>query len=656
MSYTPPLGGAVDFVERGGTHTPPLGGAVDFVEGAGGAAPTGVIIGLPLAVTVASSAVTIALPISVMVSAPAVVALPLVVSVIDAGALGGLDGAGAWAAAPDGQWRPVVMLGGDDISTRVLGQITVTHAADAAAVAVFTFAPASALQPLALIGQRVRIAFARVDASSEQTMFTGVVDVPAIDLQTGAITCSCHDQAQEVWSRTPRAQIDALVGGRYSLAVTGEEPEDNFGYLRERIQSVGASWALDVLQRPRVLPWGDASRALTVRTADVLDGSLSVDLPSRDQLRSRVTCRLQYQYAKLRYRGVRAQYAQDVHLFLPAISGTVKYPGALWLTTAMVKAACESVPGWEMVGEPYIEHPPARSWQIGTTISSGFYVITAAVAPTLALGCRCDFYARWQQRITEDYTITVVWTEIEAQLGAAVGEEIGASLVADFDQPGWESDPTMAPAIPHAVGVGDASIEWRPAGYDDAARDEALRTLLDRAWVRLWGASRSGRVSFELPLRPDLWLDTRVTLEHARLRAAGLVAAVEHVMSPDTGAAVTSVTLAVGMPGAASASLPAWSLPAAPVDAYSPPLSAFSCAVSTYVGGAPDSPPFDPETMVGFSTNLNGVEDPGRNYYPHELSIGAPDIAAEDRDPRILESVTEVAVDVPTDLLEILAP
>lgn len=653
MSWTPPLGDAVDFVDSGLAWTAPAGNAVDFVEGAGAAVDQ---VTLPLVVTVVDASVVLSLPLRITVSVPSVLSLPLVVRVVDAAATGGLDGVGGWAAAPAGTWRPVVTLGGSDISARLIGEVSVTHADDAAAVASFAFVPIAALQPLALIGQRVRIAFARADGSSEQTMFSGVVDVPAIDLQTGAISCSCHDQAQEVWSRTPRPAIDALVGGRYSVAVTGDEPADNFAYLRERIQSVGASWALDVLQRPRVLPWGDAARSVTVRTADVLDGSLFVELPSRDQLRSRVTCRLQYQYAMLRYRGVRAQYAQDIHLFKPFISETVNYPGALWLTAAMVQSACESTPGWQMVGEPYIEHPPARSWQIGTTINSGFYAITAAVAPTLALGFRCDFYARWQQRITEDYTIAVVWPAIEAQLGAEVGEEIGASLVAEFDQPGWEADPSMAPNIPNAIGVGDASVEWRPAGFDEAARDNALRTLLDRAWVRLWAASRSGRVGFELPLRPDLWLDTRITLEHARLRAAGKVAAVEHVMSPDTGAAISSITLAVGLPGAVSASLPDWTLPSAPVDAYTPPLAAFSFTVGTYVGGKTDSPPFDAETMVGFCTNLNGVEEAGRNYYPHELSIGAPEIAAEDRDPRTLESVTEVAVDVPTDLLEILAP
>lgn len=653
MSYAPPLGSAVDFVELGGA-APPLGGAVDFVEGAGGGPAGGVVLTLPIAVTVASAAVALELPLRVTVAAPYAVSLAVPVHVIDAAALAGLDGAGAWAASPDGAWRPVVVLDGDDVSARLVGRVTVTHGDDAAAIAELGILPDRVMQPMDLIGRPVRIAFARGDGTSEQTMFSGVVDVPSVDLGTGVITCICHDQAQEIWARTPREDIDALVGGRYSAAVSGE-PADNFEYLRERIQSVGASWALDVLQRPRVLPWGDASRAVTVRTADVIDGSLSVELPSRDQLRSRVTVRLQYQYARLRYRGVQAQYSQSVHFFKPFLSETVSYPGALWLTTAMVKSACESVPGWEMVGEPYIEHPPARAWQIGDTINSGYYGITAAAAPTLALAFRCDFYARWQQRITEDYSITLVWPEIEAQLGAAVGEEIGASLVVEFDQPGWESDPTMSPRIPGAIGVGDATIEWRPAGYDDAARDEALRTLLDRAWVRLWSSSRSGRVTFEIPLRPDLWLDARVTLEHARLRAAGKATVIEHTMNTETGAAVTSITLAVGMPGATTASQPEWSPPPPPVDGYTPPLSAFSFEIGTYLGGQLDSPPFDADAMVGFSTNLNGVEEPGRHYYPHELSIRAPGISAEDRDPRTLESLTEVAVDVPTDLLEILS-
>ncbi|KAI5914628.1 hypothetical protein [Thauera sp. 2A1] len=607
---------------------------------------------LPITISVVAAGERVTLPVRLSAVAPAARALPLRISVIDGAAVGGLDGAAGWAAAPAGAWRPVVTLDGADISDRLLGAVTVTHSRDAAAVAEFALLPASPLQPLSLIGRRVTVSFARADGSAVQRMFTGVVDVPRIDLATGAITLSCHDQAQEVWSNTPREAIDALVGGRWSLAVSGE-PADNHAYLLERIQSRGASWALDVLQSPRIVPWGAGSRTLTVRTADVLDESVSVDLPSREQLRTRVACRLQYRYTRLRYRGATAQWAQDISFFKPQVTATQSYPGSAFLTTAMVQSACESVSGWDLVGTPRIEHPPARSWQIGDTIASGFFTIDAVTAPALAMSFSATYSTRWRQVVTEDYAVTVVCPSLETQIGAPVGEEIGATLESAFDQPDWERDPSLEPMLSNTYGAGDMHEDWQPAGFDPAARDEALRTLLDRAWVRLWRASRSGRVSFGVPLRPDIWLDTRIVLEHARLRASGDVQEVTHTMDPGSGHAISTLTLAVGMPGAASAAHPAWSLPASPADGYVPPLAAHSFEIGTYVGGQIGSPPFNETTMIGFTTNLSGPSVAGRNYYPHQLSMRAPDVAPEDRNPLDLPAVAQIDVAIPTDTLEV---
>ena len=58
--------------------------------------------------------------------------------------------------------------------------------------------------------------------------------------------------------------------------------------------------------------------------------------------------------------------------------------------------------------------------------------------------------------------------------------------------------------------------------------------------------------------------------------------------------------------------------------------------------------------MVGFSTNVQGAEDPALEYYPHQLSIKAPDIAAEERDPQTRPATARIDVSVPTDLLEII--
>lgn len=599
------------------------------------AAPTGTVVSLPWPVTIAE---------------PATVSLAWPVQVLDAAVLGGLDGAGSWAAAPDGRWQATVNLDGVDMSARITGRVTVQIAADAARTADFAFVPAAALQPMGLIGKRVRIAFAQAGGLNAQTLFAGVIDVPTIDIDTGVVSCACHDQSQEVWSRTPRSAIDALVGGRWHEAVSGE-PADNHDYMLERLQSVGASWALDALQTPRIVPWRNLPRSVIVRDADYISGSLSVELPSRDQLRTRVTCRMQYRYPKFRARRVRAQYSQPVSFFLPTTNVFPK-PSYVWLTTAMVQGAAERVPGWELVDGPHIEHPQAKIYNYGTELTPAFYTISADVAPTLATGFSAEYQWRGIQTVTEDYTINVVWAAGEAMLGAPSGEEIGATIEAVFESRDWTTDPTVEPIV-SAPAVGDVSALWQPPGAAEADRDECLRTLLARAWVRLWSASRSGRVRFALPCRPDLWIDTWAEVAIGNLHAAGQLVEIEHALDVGTGEAVTSCAVAVGLPGNADASMPVWVLPAAPVDSYEPPLSAYSFAIGTFVGGLPTSPPFDEASMIGLATNAEGIADPSYHYYPHQLSIRAPDLAAEDRDPRTLESVTTITVDVPTDLLEI---
>ena len=573
------------------------------------------------------------------------------VQVLDAARVGGLDGAASWAAAPDGRWEAVVWLGADNISARILGTVSVQIEADAARTAEFSFVPSAPIQPLGLIGQRVRLAFAQAGGLNAQTIFRGVVETPTIDLQTGVITCACHDQAQEVWANTPRETIDPLVGGRWHVAVSGE-PEDNFEYLRERIQSVGASWALDASQAPRILPWASPARTVTVRQADVIDGSLAVDLPSREQLRTRIDVRMQYRYPVHRGRGISAQWSQPLSFFLPRISATMPKNAYTFPTVGTIETAAGSPPGWDLV-TLQIENPSAGTFQLGTELEPAFYIIPYSVAPALAIGFSGTYRTRWQQTVTEDYGITVVWDALEAQIGQPVGEEIGATLESAFDAPGWGSDQSVEPQI-NVLGVGDVSLPYYAPGAAPADRDEVLRTLLDRAWVRLWSASRTGRVRFALPCRPDLWLDIGCILEGGRVRASGVIVALEHILDVDAGQATTDIAVAVGMPGATPAALPAWSLPASPYVPALPSLDQLSATIGTYVGGLSSSPPFDAETMIGLVTNEDGAEVAGRNYYPVGLTIGWPDLTADDRDPRELTAAAVVSVAVPTDTLEIL--
>lgn len=614
-----------------------------------------VLAGLAWPVAVASNATEARLPWPVALGAPASVSLGWPVSAIDPAVVAGLDGAGGWAPAPDGRWQAVVVLGDDDISARLVGEIDVACADDEARTAQFSFKPAAAIQPLDLIGRRVRVAFAQRTASgpiNAQLMFSGVVDVPEIDAATGLVTCRCTDQMQEIFTNTPREWIDATVGGRWHEAVSGA-PADNWDYLQARLKSVPRSIALDALQRPCVLPWRELPRGVTIRRADFVDGSLSVELPSRHQLRTRITCRMQYRYPRLRLRGIVAGYGQPFSFYAwRGVNGALR--SRRWLLSSMVQGAAGSLSGWTLAGPVAIEHP-----RPGTYLTRGQYdgavFIRPEVAPDLALAFSARYTTRWVQAVTESLAVTLVLPALEAALGGPVGEEMGANLAAEFQQPEWTRDGTVEPVAPAgAPFVGDRITPWQPAGADQDARDEVLRTLLDQAWVRLWAANRTGRVSLALPLRPDLWLDVWATVEAGTVRAAGKIAALTHRMNVERGEAVTELSIAVGLPGNLPAAHPEWTLPAVQMPDETRPLSAYSAQIGTFVGGEPGSPPFDAETMIGFATN---VEMPGTdeslNWYPHQISMRAPEIEARDRDPLEVAAEALIETAIPTDLLEI---
>lgn len=615
-------------------------------EGASSSSP----IELPLRLVIqASSAIELPLRLQIGVSG-ADITLPLRLSVLADGVLGGLDGAGGWPSAPLGRWRALVTVAQSDVSDSLKGEIVVAHADNEARTAEFSFRPAAVLQPMSLIGQHVQIWFAQRGAAGEavaaQLIFSGVLETPSINMQTGVILCSCHDQLQEVFANTPREWIDSALGGRWRPEVSGE-PADTWDYLEARRLSVPASVALDAHQQPRVLHWRSGLVPITVKTPDMVDETLSVSLPSRDELRTRIRCRLQYRYERLRGRSVVAGYANALRWYIGAGSSE---PSKFWLTTAMVKGAAESLRGWT-TRSLSIEHPMPGSYSRGPDPSDGVYVIPRRVAPDLALGFEARYQTRWQQTVTEDHTVELVLPSLEAAIGP-VSEEIGATITAPFDVREWVSDETVEPIL-DIPAVGDVVLPWKPSGQQDADRDEVLRTLLDQAWVKLWSASRSGRVMFALPLRPNLWLDNLVTVETDRLAARGKVVEIEHRLNAETGEAITTVSLAIGLPGDESASLPSWTLPATPAIDDERPPGTYSFEIGTFVGGLGTSVPFDEETMIGFATN---VEEPpvfAENFYPHQFSMRAPDLAAIDRDPIALGAAAVIETAIPTDLLEL---
>lgn len=563
-------------------------------------------------------------------------------------------------------WRARVTLGGVDRSEQIVGPVSVEGAENEAAIASFSFDPEGAVDVIALAGLSVVIEFERTSGAAYiRRMFTGVVEEPEIDMVTGVVSCLCHDQYQERIAEQSREWIDAAVGGRWHEAVSGE-PSDNWAYLQARLASVPKSMALNPYGVPTVLPWrgGDVATSVTLTPDDWLDvqegAPPRLTLPSRDSLRTRITVRMQYRYQRLRARYITAEWSQPLDWFMWRDIDGSRHSVAP-LTAAAVRERLEGLSGWEAIGSIDITNPLPGIYQSEGWDDGGF-VITADEAPNLALGFSAFLGARWQQTVTEDYTVQVVNTALETALGKQIAEEIGANLTAEFDQAAWETDSSVGPGpvfvvtdpSPTPPEIGDTIEVWQPEGTDPAARDEILRTLLDQAWVRLAASTRTGRISLDVSIRPDVWLDWWATVEAPTVRAAGKVSAYKHVLDPDAGEATTSLEIAIALPGNVHRTLPEWVLPAAPADTS--PAGEMTCTIGEFKGGLEDSPPWDEASMIGFATNLTDLlpdaEKASREWYPHQLSIKAPDIEETARDPLVLSTSATHEVAVPTDLLE----
>lgn len=640
MSYTPPLGGAVDFVEIGG-HTPPLGGAVDFVEGAG-AGPVSVVLSAPLSVAVVPRpSVVVSAPLRVQVAVARTLRGSLPVVVLGPSVLGGLDGTtaspGGWSAAPSGAWCAVVRIDDVDYSQRLTGRLVVRSEEDAARVAELEIHPGAPMQPLQLIGKSVAIYFAELRSSAPfapQLIFTGFVDRAGVDVASGVLSLYCTDRAQYLFDRMGRSKILRAMGAKYHPHVNGD-PESGYEFLREVMRAERAAWALNSARAPVRIDWSDASAPVIVRDADVIDGSISISLPNGEGVLSDAEILVELRFPVLRERTARARWAIDMSTLMNAGQDGAS---VRWPLESMIVGAFEGVADWQLVGKITVTHPP--SGVVWSSPTSGVFFIGDEAAAALALGCDAKYRRRWVCDSTHSHKVKVVVLQNRA-LNPTAQETLlrGASLVSELPDPEWASDLSIGP-IPSGGLPAERWQRWYSAGATKDDFDTVLSICRGQAAKELFGSARTARVAFSLPCRPSVWLGAQIRLDVARVLAQGQVCAVEHEMDFGAGFALTHLELAVMPPvdvGAAPDARGGGTDAAQPPDAA---LSAFSFEVGgPYIGGKQHSPPWS-EDNIGFSTNSQLIY-PGAEMYPYAFSMRSPELSALDVAPIAGKSVSQ---------------
>lgn len=420
-------------------------------------------------------------------------------------------------------WRVAVRLGGLDISTQLVGEISVEAEEGAARTASLSLRPpAGVIAPLDYVGLRLEIDHIGIwggSASVARRLFTGKVDTPSFRPAESLLALACTDDLQNLVAAQSKPAIDALTGGRYSLAVQGEI-DDGWAYAQALMSTVSASLDASAHGALRVTLWQTGAPDKTFDASRLLYGESSVQYPQRSTLVNEVRAVFEYRFPRLRVRygsiGFSATRAEM------AASG-FQYPTA----SEVLGAAGGS--GWTVTQAVFYPAPAAIPYG-----PDGGFVYPDPNGIDMAA---MSLVQRHHQTITETYALTLKSTA-SVSLSGTLAADLRGALESRFDGGAWESAVDRYPIIPFG-----GEMDYAPDAPRSAA-NMAIQTLLDQGRTKILASHRSARVGNAVPCDPSLDLTQRVRIEHAGLVAEGKIARLVHRLDLGSGRAVTEFQIA----------------------------------------------------------------------------------------------------------------
>ncbi len=503
----------------------------------GGAAP----ITWALSLAVVQTTATPVFPLSLAVTGEVTPEWALSLAVVDPAAI---------TESAAHAWSRGILVDGVDWSARLVGPSRVDAEAGASAVASVTLAlTAGAFDPADWTGAEVALDYTwtAADGSAAYTLrqFTGQVDAFRLDPARQTITLTCSDRRKGLLLGASQAQIATLLTGSLWSDAFFNADVDGLRYAEDRLSTLAADFDLDADGTPRLTAW--AAKVAPDWTIDrILADSLAVDFARHTDLVHQVEVKLDYRFARLRLREARIKYVFDL---MDMATDHIAMP-----TSALVEDAIADA-GWDVLDDPvYVR--PAEYYDIGGV----FYLCDSENGvreATARLG------KRFAQSVEEHYTLTV--SASASGLDPRLKSTLSGALESAFDAAAWEKDITASPVL--------ASPGWGMETAGDATTDpdtgragaqNAVRCGLAMAARKILESHRQNSVEFTVPLNPFLSRAHTVALDQPDLDATGKVRRLVHELDPDSGRALTTVTLALSRPTLAN--------PAAS-DAHTPPAT-----------------------------------------------------------------------------------
>lgn len=566
-------------------------------------------------------------------------------------------------------WDITVMVGGAPIDCEH-GIINIQRTEGGASLMNVTLIPALGIQDVESYAGKPITADLQT-AEGIFRVYTGLVDIPEVDIINKKITLHCTDRRSELIN-TQLASVVSTIG-YYSSVIFGT-PKDTFEELTSRLTTVPQTVDFDAFGNYNLVNL--AAKTIpdyTLLGSQVYYRDPKVEYTSRGRITNKITISFEYRFDRL-------WHLQRSWSWVSPIAANICLAlqnGYTFAQRSMVLAAITGL-SWPLIGDVSFRPIQPSGWYCGgmgfltyhfdadggamvpeldadgnpvldadgnpSMVATGVFV---DVGSLLTNGASWTATKRWAQTITENYSLIVQAPQSQAQYGVVesfnnYSNEDGTDVTAwerdykAYDNPYNKTEPTY---------FIDSDLKRNVS-------NAAISTALNIAKTTILNSHRDIRVTIYRSLWPQIDLKHTVEIDASitnggGLKARGKVYNIVHTLDVGTGEAVTMVILALSRSQGTQIDS-ALSIPIKPTNVEMPDST--EIVLGNHYGEDP--------AQAG-SENWNGrvgnrINVFFRTTYPEQFIVDTPEIESAFRDERVITGSASYSISIPSDLLEVI--
>lgn len=573
-------------------------------------------------------------------------------------------------------FEPIVTIGGLSVDASNLTeniQVKFTENDNATAVINIRLDPGT----YDLYSYQGKTATIDIRTSSGTTrIFTGWVDLPKADVLNEKIELNCVADRRDLLI----SKVNKNFIGRYSSALFGtKEAADE---IEERLAATPQSLDFDGNNNWTLNSWTPKGTAdFTLTSADIFRRAPSVSIERRNQIINQINLNFKYGYTRSYH--VHSSFVW-IHPYLNQGICTFLREFPDIPTKQMIQDAIDGA-GWQynpsLIG--WTNLPATGSYNCsGTTVlwsttkaeyatqiqrdangnavtdSNGNNQYQAITLKTTDLnsiytmGASWNASTRFNQNITEDYTITVKSATSQSRYGTK-SRDVTYTYIDPFDASAWENYNKHDTSIPSgAVQTGSSYYLNRDNNSDSF--NNAIETAIARARTEILSNHRDTVITFQRDFWKEVQLKHTVDLPSTKwIRGKGKVFSYTHNIDLSDHADHWTEVVLKTYRSTASETDSSVTAPSRPSELLTAP--SFAIALQSHYGQAPV------EAWTGHIGNkwiverIGGGSNTYRSTYQEEFRVDVPKISNTYRNTRILSQSATYTVNIPQDTTTIIA-